>query len=306
MNKSFLFLLSCALGLMLAACGGNTPDAGKAAVAAPAPAAEPTLQLSAQQRRDAGIEVAAAAAATIAETMTVYGEISATDDRLRRIAARYPGVAREVAKRVGDSVKAGETLVVVESNDSLVPYRISAPISGRVLERRINPGEALSEQTLFVIADLSRVWAQLSVFPNEVARVQAGQKVEIRADREGSTQLSSIEYVAPDAASAARRVLVRATLDNGDARWRPGQFVAGDIVLAEYPAAVTVPQTALQDLDGAPHVFVETGKGFVARGVKAGRQDRRRVEIVEGLQAGERVVVSNSYLLKTEWLSQGE
>lgn len=300
MNRQILILL-CTLSL--AACG----DAPKpsAAPAAATPAA-PLLQLSDTQQREAGVRIAAAAPAEIAETLTVYGEISATDDRLRRISARYPGIAREVLKKVGDSVRAGDTLVVVESNDSLVPYRISAPIAGRVLERHVNPGEAMSEQNLFVIADLSRVWAQLSVFPADAARVSPSQRVEVRAEREAEAQSASIEYVAPDADSAARRVRVRATLDNADGRWRPGQFVAADIVVAQHSAAVAVPQSALQDIDGQPHVFVRSDQGFAARALRLGRQDRRNAEVLEGLKAGENVVVANSYLLKSEWLSREE
>lgn len=301
--------LSLLLGLTLVACGGKTPDAPVPAPAdaTPVAATETVLTLSADQLREAGVSTASVGAATIAETLSVYGEIRATEDRLRRISARYPGLAREVKKNIGDSVSRGDTLVVVESNDSLVPYRISSPISGRVLERHINAGEAMSEQTLFVIADLSRVWAELAVFPNQADVVQRGQVVEVRAERDGgASQTARIDYVAPDAESAARRVTVRATLDNGEGRWRPGQFIAGEIVLAEHPAAVAVPQGALQEMEGQPHVFVQTGKGFVARALRLGRQDRHHAEVLEGVKAGERVVVSNSYLLKSQWLSLGE
>lgn len=290
----------------LAACGGDAPPPSSDPAPAVGAEAEKPVVMAAEQRREAGVEVAPAGAQTLAEALTVYGEIRPAAERIRHVSARYPGIARKVLKNVGDAVAAGETLLIVESNDSLEPYRITAPIAGRVLDRQVNEGEALGPQALFTIGDLSRVWAELEVFPQDAGRVRGGQAVDVIAARGALRQRAPIDYVAASAASAQRSVTVRATLDNADGRWRPGQFVQGEIVLAERPVALAVPQAALQQIDGKPTVFVETGSGFVPRALVIGAQDRQYAEVREGLSAGERIVVANSFLLKSQWLAQGE
>lgn len=301
--KPPLLLLSLALAAGLAAC--QRPTAPKAALP-PAAAAPHGIRLDDLHRREAGVALATAGPQLIADTLTVYGEIRPAAERIRRVAARYPGIARKVLKNIGDHVSAGETLLVVESNDSLEPYRISAPISGRVLERAVNEGESLDGQTLFTIGDLSVVWAELAVFPHDAAAIRIGQAVEVYADRNSAAQRGALDYIAPDSDPQRRSVRVRATLDNSGGTWRPGQFISAELVLVEHPAAIAVPQSALQDIDGQPSVFVE-GKdgGFMPRALKLGAQDRHYAEVRAGLQAGERIVSANSFLLKSEWLSSG-
>lgn len=297
-----VLLIACAIG-SLSACGkpeaaaSPTLAVGEASATKP----DPLIKLSAELRRDAGIEVAIAGPQVIAETLPVHGEIVSAADRVHRVAARYPGVARQITKNIGDRVGKGETLVVVESNDSLEPYRIVSPGSGRVLERHVNVGEAMAEQTLFVIGDLSQVWAELAVFPRDASRLSSGMGVDVQLDRGSDPQRAKIDYIAPGA-DAQRRIIARATLDNADGHWPPGAFVNAQLILNERSTAVAVPQSALQYNEGQPLVFVETNDGFTARPVQLGLQDHAHAEVLDGLRAGERVVIANSFLLKSEWL----
>jgi cobalt-zinc-cadmium efflux system membrane fusion protein len=86
---------------------------------------------------------------------------------------------------------------------------------------------------------------------------------------------------------------------------RPGMFATIDLETSRKTAAVLVPTAAVQTLGGQDVVFVETalseGAAFQRRPVKLGTRDGQRVEVVEGLQAGEKVVVTNGYLLKSEF-----
>ncbi|EIT71153.1 MULTISPECIES: efflux RND transporter periplasmic adaptor subunit [Hydrocarboniphaga] len=299
---------SCTIALA-SLCACDRPDTAAsptqaAASEAAAPQPDPLIRLSDDLRRDAGIQVAVAGPQAIAQTLPVHGELVSASDRVHRVAARYPGVARQIAKNIGDRVSKGETLVVVESNDSLEPYRIVSPGAGRVLERHVNVGEAMAEQTLFVIGDLSQVWAELAVFPRDAARLHPGMEVDVRLDRGSDPQRAKIDYIAPGT-DAQRRIVVRATLDNSDGRWPPGAFVNAQLIVDERNAAVAVPQSAVQYDEGQPLVFIETDGGFAARPVRLGLQDRAHVEVLEGLSAGERVVIANSFLLKSEWLEGG-
>ena len=76
-----------------------------------------------------------------------------------QITPRFPGVVREVRKRVGDTVQKNEVVANIESNQSLTHYELRAPIAGTVIDRQIALGEYASEQKpAFTVADLSTVW----------------------------------------------------------------------------------------------------------------------------------------------------
>ena len=89
-------------------------------------------------------------------------------------------------------------------------------------------------------------------------------------------------------------------LANDEGRWRPGLFVTGRVVVERVRADVVVPKTAIQTLDEQPVVFVKTGHEFEARRVRLGREDASSVEILSGLEPGDRYVASGGFALKAE------
>ena len=102
-------------------------------------------------------------------------------ERVREMAARYPGAIRDVARKIGDAVRQGETLATVESNESLQTYAVVAPLAGVITARNANPGEQTGDKALFTVADLSTVWVELSMFPRDVGKVRPGQTVRVRS-----------------------------------------------------------------------------------------------------------------------------
>src|SRR5262249_52363386 len=104
----------------------------------------------------AGIELATAAPAVLRENLLLNGVVQANQEALVQVTPRFPGIVREVRKRIGDRVEKGEVLAIVESNQSLTPYELRASLSGTVIDRQTTLGEYASEQKpAFVIADLS-------------------------------------------------------------------------------------------------------------------------------------------------------
>lgn len=255
--------------------------------------------------RAAGITTEVAAPATIETTVTLYGSIKPNAEREQELRARYPGIVRVVSKRAGDTVSAGETLISVESNESLQTYGIRSPIAGRVLERTANPGEAVGSDTVLMkIADLNTVWAEFAVFARDLGRVRPGQTVHVRG-ADGTPITTTLTYVAPSGSNDSQTVAARAVLDNGAGAWVAGQFATADVAISQVAAAVTVKPAALQIINGKQVVFVETEGGFVLREVQVGQRSRDAVEIIAGLTAGERYAATNSYLIKAD-LSKGE
>lgn len=251
----------------------------------------------------AGIEVVPAGPARIRTTLTLYGTIRPNAEREQEIRARYPGVVRSVSKRAGDSVKQGEELLTIESNESLQTYPIRSQYTGRLLDRRTNPGDAVdSSAVLMRVADLSTVWVEFSVFAHDLDHVRPGMTVLIHSADEDANVESRINYVASAGETDSQSVTARAVIDNADGHWVGGQFVTGEVIISDAQVPVSVVPTALQELQGRPVVFIQAGQRFEPRSVEVGRRARDVVEILKGLDAGDRYAARNSYLIKADLL----
>lgn len=249
--------------------------------------------------KDAGIETAMAGPGTIDETLGLYGAIVPDATRVREVKARFPGVIRRVMKQAGDSVKAGETLALVESNESLQTYAVTAPVAGVVTQQQAGAGEQAETQTLFEVSDFSKVWAEFGVFARDRARLSVGQAIEVSGE-DGAAVAGEIAYISPQGHRETQSVSVRVVLDNRERRWTPGQFVAGQVSVAKSPAALVLPLSALQRFRDFTVAFVQVGEVYEVRMLELGRRDAEKVEVLGGLLPGTRVVTRNSYLIKAD------
>ena len=245
-----------------------------------------------------GIETTAAAPGVLRSTLSLYGSIRPDAERTRQISARFPGLIRSVSVTVGARVGAGDTLAVIESNESLQTYALTAPIAGVITERNANPGENTAGGPLFVITDPGSVWADLRVFPGDRGRLSSGQPVIIAASaggarREGRIALAGLPQ-------ADQSLIARVRLENRDGLWTPGQFVLGEVVTGQRAVTVAVPLAAIQTFRDWDVVFLNEGDAYQAMPVQLGDNDGVNVEVRSGLSAGQRYVTRNSYLIKAD------
>ncbi|MCK5382651.1 MAG: efflux RND transporter periplasmic adaptor subunit, partial [Gammaproteobacteria bacterium] len=98
-----------------------------------------------------GLKTLIAGPIVLQETATLYGRIMTNTERVREVSARFDGVIQSVTPSLGDSVREGQSLAKVESNESLKSYIIKAPISGVITQRDANPGEQTGGRQLFTI-----------------------------------------------------------------------------------------------------------------------------------------------------------
>jgi cobalt-zinc-cadmium efflux system membrane fusion protein len=249
----------------------------------------------------AGIRVAAASAGTIADEHEVQGLLTPVEGKLSKVAARYPGPIRSLAVNVGDRVRAGQVLATVESNLSLSSYSVTSPISGVVLARNASLGGIAAEGVpLFEIADLSQLWVDLHIFGSDAGHIVPRAPVTVTRLSDGVTAQTTLERVLPGTATASQSTVARAVLANDDGLWRPGSAVKARITVEQQPAALVVPLAALQTLEQRDVVFVREGDRYVAQPVQLGKRDARQAEVLGGLEAGDEVVVEQSYLIKAD------
>jgi cobalt-zinc-cadmium efflux system membrane fusion protein len=262
---------------------------------------ERIVRVSDEELEEFGVEVATAGPGRLRLHVDLAGEVTFDPDRVAHIVPRFPGVVREVRKKIGDRVEKGEVIAVIESNESLSPYEVRSLIDGTVIELHMTRGELIENADhSVVVADLSRVWVNLSVYQKDLPHVRLGQPVTIEAGPDHPEARGVVDYVSPVVDEETRTAIARVVLPNRDGEWKPGLFVKGVLTVGEVDAEVAVPKTAIEMLGGQSVVFVRTDGGFRPRVVMVGRSNDTHVEIVGGLAPGQRYVVRNGFTLKAE------
>lgn len=285
---------------MLTPASTNTAASEKAETAEKEEHSE-GITLSDAKVAAAGIELATASSAVLRDSLFLNGVVQPNQESLVQVTPRFPGIVREVRKRIGDHVQKGDVLAVVESNQSLTPYELKAPLAGTVIDRQTTLGEYVSEQKpAFVVADLSTVWIDLSVYRRDLARVHTGDQVFIDPGDGGKPIGTMIAYVSPVGSSETQSALARAIVPNPDRRLRPGLFVTARVTLSERKVAVAVKSSALQTIENRAVVFVRSGDKFEPRDVEIGERDPQFAEITFGVLEGDLYAAGNSFILKSE------
>jgi cobalt-zinc-cadmium efflux system membrane fusion protein len=249
----------------------------------------------------AGIELLTAGPGTLRDALTLNGILQPNQEALVQVTPRFPGVVREIRKRIGDRVDKGELLAKVESNQSLTVYELRAPIAGTVIDRQASLGEYATEQKpAFTIADLSSIWVDFSVYRRDLKRVKVGDTVLVDAEDGGGPIEASISYISPVGSSDTQSALARAVVGNAEQRLRPGLFMTGKLVLSAKQVAVVVKPTAIQTLENRTVVFVRNGDKFEPRDVELGERDPESIEVLFGVLEGDVYAAKNSFVIKAE------
>lgn len=296
LKLSFFFVLA---PLMLVACGGSSPEAAKEPAEASEEPSEAHLSLTAEQLKAAGIGLETAGPAQIREVLPLYGVVAPNAERVRDVAARFPGVIRSVDRKLGDSVRQGDLLANIESNESLQVYAVRSPISGVISARNANPGEQAGDKPLFVVVDLSTVWVELSLFARDAAKVKVGQSVLVKSPVAEFSAQGRVTYVGPFG-NSNQALTARVEVPNPDNRWAPGLYVTGEVTLAQKSAALAVRSSAIQMIEDRPVVFVQSNGRFSTHAVTLGKTDGERTEVLQGLSVGDIYAAANSYVIKAE------
>jgi len=182
-------------------------------------------------------------------------------------------------------------------------YALRAPIGGRVIERKVDLGAPVGgdqqEKEIYVIADLSAVWIELTASTPDLALLREGDSIDIE-DPARAKVAGKIIFISPVVSKDTRSTRVIIALDNADGRWRPGAFVGASIPVDRRSVGLLLPRTSLQTIDGKPTTFVRTSEGFEARTVQIGALTEDAVEVTAGLKPGEIVAISNTFVLKSD------
>lgn len=179
--------------------------------------------------------------------------------------------------------------------------RVLAPETGVVSHFEVAVGESIHpDKSLFKITDLSTVIVSADLPEADLQRVKQGSTVKVKIasypDKVFSGVISFIsEHVHPD----SRTVSIRARLENPDKKFRTNMFAEIDLE-GQKQNLLSLPKQALQEHAGQKIVFVLTKDGFEERKIKIGKESEDFVEVVSGVEQGEKVATQGSLMLKTE------
>jgi cobalt-zinc-cadmium efflux system membrane fusion protein len=180
--------------------------------------------------------------------------------------------------------------------------QIVAPISGVIVDRQLGLGQyaqAGAASPVFTIADMSSVWMVGNVREADAGHVRRGQTVEVGVlaypDR---TFTARVIYVAPTIDPNTHRLTVRAVIDNADGALKPEMFASFRILTSEGTQAPAVPASAVVYEGDSAHVWVlQSAEELAIRPIRTGRASDGLVEVLDGLQPGERVVTRGSLFI---------
>jgi membrane fusion protein, heavy metal efflux system len=190
---------------------------------------------------------------------------------------------------------------IVDQRGNLARYEIRAPNFGLITAKAIAQGQTLKEDAaIFTIADISTIWAQITVYAKDLEVIKLGQMATVKATAIDAEGEGTISYISALIGTQTRSATARVVLENKDEQWRPGMFVTAELVVEEIAVPVAVSADAIQTLNDHSVVFGRYGQYFEARPLKLGRSDGRMVEVLNGLSAGEQYAAENSFAIKAE------
>lgn len=180
-------------------------------------------------------------------------------------------------------------------------YEIRSPIDGVVTLKKVSQGQVVSEvDSLFEVSDLSTVWAEMTIYAKDINTVKSGQRVTIKAAAFDAQSVGNISYVGSLVGEQSRTAMARVILSNPENTWLPGLPVNIELSVNEVDVPLAVSLEGIQTMNEETVVFGRYGSNFEARPVTLGRRDEKYVEVIEGLNAGEKYAAANSYLIKAD------
>lgn len=177
-----------------------------------------------------------------------------------------------------------------------------APASGFVMQRNAFPKQRIMPDTeLYQLADLSNIWIVAEIYEFEAADLKLGQPATVTLSAyPGRTFSGKITYIYPQVDNTTRTIKVRIELSNKDFLLKPDMYAEVTLNIS-YGSRLVVPQEAVLDSGSEQLVYVALADGyFEPRKIQIGAKVNDKYVVLNGLQAGERIVRSGNFLIDSE------
>ena len=269
------------------------------------------VPLSAAQQRAIALQLAPASLRPLSAELNLNGEVRLLPDRQADVSTRINGQVKALYANLGDSVRLGQRLALVQSRlvgDPPPSVTITAPRSGVIDARNVVVGQAVDPSTvLFHISDRSQVFVVGRVYEEDIGKIRPGQEARIRAlGYPKQVFTGKIKLIDPDLDPLSRTVKAWIRLANPQGLLKPGMFVRAAVILRRDDAALTIPNSAIIEANGEKFVFVREGNKYHRVEISIGAKDDEYSEITAGLVPGDEVVTQGNREIYTMWLTGGQ
>lgn len=263
------------------------------------PSYEGRTQMSAGAAEESGVRIEQAGPATIGETRELLGTVVLAPSASGEVRAQFPGPIRALYKQVGQSVRRGELIARVESNESLQTYPVYAPMAGVIAERN-NVGDIAGEEPLYRIVNPSATMVQFNLFSRDLESIQPGQQVTIQTL--GGTTIANVRLgnILPQADASTGTAVIQAPLPNPGGRWRAGMSLKGQVLINGRQVALAVRTRAIQRFRDFTVVFSHYDGTYEVRMLELGQRTPEWTEILGGLNPGTPYVTDGAFLIRAD------
>ncbi len=305
--KPFLLRSIAAFAILVALNGcGKKEAAEKPAAEAKTKHEENIVILTKENLARVAIKNETVTRGSLDMTLKAVGRVGENLNKTAKVRATFEGRLIKLNFDLNQSVKAGDVMGLVETPELLgKSLELKAPIEGRITERKSTVGELIGKETeIYTISDPTDLWVLAEVKERDIAAVQIGQGASFTAlAYPGETFHGKVVLLGNRIETESRTLEVRIEVNNADGRLKPGMFADVEIATTAVKDVLVISDQALQTLEDEQIVFVALSETkFEKRVVKTGLEQHGRVQIVEGIKEGERVVTEGSFILKSELL----
>ena len=252
------------------------------------------------------IKTEAAALGSLENTLKAAGRVSENLNKTAKVMSTLEGRLTKLNYDLNDKVKAGEVLALVQTPELLgKALEVKSPIDGVITDRKSTAGELVTKDTqIYMISDPTDLWVLAEIKERDIAAVKDGQDASftVLAYPE-ETFRGKVVRIGNRVEDQSRTVETRIEVNNADGRLKPGMFADVEIVTTVTEGVLVISDKALQTNGEEVIVFVALdATKFEKRVVKLGMEQHGRVQVLEGVKAGEKVVTDGSFILKSEML----
>jgi cobalt-zinc-cadmium efflux system membrane fusion protein len=194
------------------------------------------------------------------------------------------------------------------SNQPLSQFYINSPIDGVIQERNLSPGQTVSSsETPVHVVNLSQIWVMIDAYEQDIQYIEPGQTVNIAVRSiPNETFEGTINWISYALKEGSRTMPVRATVKNPNRKLRAGMFGTARIQTGRERDIAMIPVDAVQTIEGKSRVFVPGAEkgSFRPVTVRLGTENEGLVEILSGLQPGDKAVTAGAFDLKSALTAQ--
>lgn len=257
--------------------------------------------IGAEAARAGGVTTQQVGPAVLGETLPLSGRVEITPEGQAEVHARYPGRVMSLTVQLGQRVSRGQVVARVESSESLQTYAVTAPISGVITAKNVNPGSITGNGApMLVIGDPTRLHAEFFLYPRDAERVRVGQRIEIKSQAGEHTASGVIEAILPSDDVLSQTLVAHVELPYQGGVWRPGLGVSGLVQVGEGEVPLAVRTKALQPFRDFTVVYAKFGDTYEVRMLDLGRRTEEWTEVLGGIEPGTTYVVDGAFLIRAD------